>query len=389
MRSVLVVLDSVGIGALPDAQDEDKGADTLGHVCLRAGPELRNLERLGLGCIRELTGVAAVEEPEASYGRMVERSNGKDSTTGHWELAGVVAPGQFKTFPEGFPKSCIEALERELGRTVLGNVAASGTEIIRELGVEHQRTGRPIVYTSADPVLQIAAHESVVPVEQLYEWCERAYALAVTWGLNRVIARPFTGSSPGFRRTTRRRDFSLPPPDVTVLDRLSEEGIEVVAVGKVNELFAGRGISRSFKTTSNADGIERMLALLQEVDEGLIFANLVDFDMLYGHRRDVEGYARALEEFDARVPALVSALRRGDVMIITADHGNDPSLGGTDHTREYVPLLVLASGAETGSDLGTRETFADVAATIAEYHHVEWAGIGTSFLRPATRGPKR
>lgn len=380
-RCLLLVLDSVGIGELPDArQYGDEGADTLGHICERRGLAVPNLERLGLGGIRPLAGVRRLRSPAACFGKMAEASQGKDSTTGHWELAGVVTEVPFRTFPEGFEPNLIRQLESAAGLDgVLANHPASGTEVIRRYGREHERLGYPIVYTSADPVLQIAAHERIIPVERLYEICERAFEVAVPYGVSRVIARPFEGAFPDYRRTERRRDYSVEPPRTTLLDRLQAEGVPVVGVGKVAQIFAGRGISVSMPTKNNRDGIERTVEALSQYSNALVFVNLIDFDMLYGHRRDVEGYACALEEFDALLPRLLDSLGAEDLLILTADHGNDPSFRGSDHTREYVPLL--ARRAPTGGrSLGVRRSFADVAATVAAFFATEWTGPGESFL---------
>src|SRR4029077_8564242 len=308
-RCVLIILDSLGIGALPDAVAySDEGSDTLGHICSSQHLEIPNLERLGLGCIRPLDQVRSIPDPQACFGRMVERSAGKDSTTGHWEIAGLITDQPFQTFPAGFPVSLIKRFEDEAGVQVLGNKPASGTEIIQELGQEHLRTGRPIVYTSADPVLQIAAHEDIVPLDRLYELCEIAFGIAVPYGINRVIARPFLGTFPNFKRTEHRRDFSAVPPAPTVLDALIQHQVPVVAVGKVGQIFAGRGISASYESKSNQAGIEQTIALLSELSHGLIFTNLVDFDMLFGHRRDAAGYARAIQEFDRSLPRIIAGL---------------------------------------------------------------------------------
>lgn len=380
-RCLLLILDSVGAGALADAADYgDEGADTLGHICASRKLEIPNLEKLGLGCIRPLENVQAAAQPAACFGRMAEASAGKDSTTGHWELAGLVTEQPFRTFPNGFPADLLARFESATSLKVLGNKAASGTEIIRELGREHLRLGWPIVYTSADPVFQIAAHEEVIPVPRLYELCEAAYEIALPYGINRVIARPFTGTYPDFERTERRRDFSLPPPGPTVLDALGERGIPVVSVGKVNQMFADRGISESHASKNNRQGIERTMQVLKDLPRGLVFTNLIDFDMLYGHRRDVDGYARSLEELDADLPELMASLRPEDLYLIAADHGNDPTFRGTDHTRELVPLLAGGPRFAAGRDLGVRKTFADVAATIADFFAMPWEGPGTSFL---------
>ena len=370
-RVCLVVLDSVGIGALPDAHRfGDEGSHTLRHVAEAVGGlDAPNLERLGLGCIDRIPGLVCSERPSAAYGKMAERSAGKDTTTGHWELAGVVLDKPFPVYPQGFPPEVIEAFERAIGRKVLGNKPASGTVIIEELGAEHLRTGYPIVYTSADSVFQIAAHEQVIPVEELYRMCRIAREILTgPHAVGRVIARPFEGEPGAFRRTPRRRDFSLEPPRPTLLDRLVEAHLHVWAVGKVDDIFAGRGISEAVHTKDNMEGVDATLAFLKNTRgrQGLIFTNLVDFDTLWGHRNDPVAYARGIEAFDRRLPELLEALGPRDVLIITADHGNDPTTPSTDHSREYVPLLVTGPCVRAGVELGVRQTFADVAATVAE-----------------------
>lgn len=380
-RAILIVLDSVGAGALPDAaRYGDEGADTLGNLARWVGGlKLPNLARLGLGNIREISGVPAVAEPFGAYGRMAERSAGKDTTTGHWELAGVVLDQAFPVYPQGFPPEVIQAFEQATGRRVLGNKAASGTAIIAELGEEHVRTGRPIVYTSADSVFQVAAHEEVIPVEELYRMCEAARRILVgPHGVGRVIARPFVGEPGRFERTERRRDFSLPPPEPTLLDRLTGAGIPVTGVGKIEDIFAGRGLTEAVHTRDNAEGLEITRRWLEK-GEGLIFTNLVDFDMVYGHRNDVQGYAEALSRFDAFLPRLLEELREGDLLVITGDHGCDPTTKGTDHTREYVPVLAVGPRVKGGVDLGIRSTFADAGATVAEWLKGPPLPVGRSF----------
>ena len=381
MRALLLVLDSVGVGHAPDAAKYgDEGANTLGHI-LEQSPDLAlpNLNSLGLSRVRGSDG-----EARASFGRMRERSAGKDTTTGHWEIAGVVLEQPFATFAQ-FPDELVREIERGAGVSFIGNCARSGTEILAELGDEHLRTGKLILYTSADSVLQIAAHENVVPVERLYEICRLARDVADRYRIGRVIARPFLGEPGKYRRTSNRHDFSLPPPR-TVLDALGEHGVTVLGVGKISDIFAGRGVAESFPTTANGDGMRRIEELWRVRKEGLIFANLVDFDMLFGHRRDVAGYARALREFDQWLGIFLEQILPNDLVIITADHGNDPTFRGTDHTREEVPLLVIAGGESR--DLGTRESFADVAATLAEFFNLPapWP-IGESFLAPCTSRP--
>ncbi|MGE5508026.1 MAG: phosphopentomutase [Chitinophagales bacterium] len=386
-RVVLIVLDSVGAGALPDAAAYgDEGSNTLGNLARAVGGlSLPNLGRLGLGNILPLEGVPPAAAPAGAYGRMAERAPGKDTTTGHWELAGVVLSRPFPTYPQGFPPEVIEAFRRATGYDVLGNKAASGTEIIKELGPEHLRSGKPIVYTSADSVFQIAAHEEVIPVEELYRLCRAAREILTgEHGVGRVIARPFTGEPGHFQRTAARRDFSLAPPEPTLLDRLSGAGIPVTGVGKIEDIFAGRGLSKALHTHGNTEGIAETVGWLS-TGEGLVFTNLVDYDMVYGHRNDCPGYARALEEFDRAVPDLLAGLRQDDLLIITADHGCDPTTPSTDHSREYVPVLAAGARVKAGVNLGTRETFADVGATVAEWLAGPSLPVGRSFAR-ALRG---
>lgn len=370
-RVILLIMDSVGVGALPDAGEYgDAGSNTLGNTARAVGGlKLPNLGRLGLANITSIEGTPPVPSPAAAYGRMAERSPGKDTTTGHWEIAGLILSRPFPVYPNGFPPELIKQYEATIGRRVLGNKAASGTVIIEELGERHLATGCPIVYTSADSVFQVAAHESVIPVEELYAMCRAAREMLTgEHAVGRVIARPFTGTPGSFRRTARRHDYSLKPPGKTVLNLLVENNFTVTAVGKINDIFAGEGISRSISTTGNAEGVERTLELLRSPLDGLIFINLVDFDMLYGHRNNPQGYAAALEELDRSIPELLAAMREEDVLIITADHGCDPTTTSTDHSREYVPLLVYGRAVRSGVNLGVRETFADVAATIADIY---------------------
>ncbi|MEZ5417852.1 MAG: phosphopentomutase [Vicinamibacterales bacterium] len=381
-RAIVIVLDSVGCGALPDADTYgDAGSDTLGNIARQVPLRIPHLEALGLGAAADMPGVRAPERPSASWGKMAERSAGKDSVTGHWELMGVVLERAFPTFPQGFPVPLIADFEARIGRPVLGNVVASGTAIIEALGAEHCRTGRPIVYTSADSVFQIAAHEDVVAVETLYAWCREAYDLAVTGaGIARVIARPFVGAPGRFTRTANRHDYAMPPTGETLLDRLTARGVPVSAVGKVSDLFAGRGIARSVATASDDEGVTALVGLMREEAAGLIFVNLVDFDTKYGHRNDVAGYAANLERFDARLPEVLAHLRPDDLLAITGDHGNDPSTPSTDHSREYVPLLVTAPWMAAGRPLGVRESFADLGQTLAEYLGAGRLAHGASFL---------
>lgn len=386
-RCVVVVLDGLGVGELPDAdQYGDRGSATLQNTARAVGGlQLANLQRLGLGNVVPVDGVPPAEAPAACFGRMAERSPGKDSTTGHWELMGVHLDRPFPTYPHGFPAEVMEAFERAIGTRTLGNRPASGTQIIEELGPEHLRTGYPIVYTSADSVFQIAAHEDVVPVDRLYEMCRVARGiLQGEHAVSRVIARPFVGRPGAFVRTERRKDFSLEPPAPTLLDRLVQEGYEVWAVGKVADLFAGRGVTKAILTSDDPDGVRKTAQALSELDRGLVFANLVDLDTKYGHRNDPHGFAQDLERIDAELPTLLERLQEGDLWIVTADHGNDPTTPSTDHSREYVPLLAYGPGLAAGVDLGVRETFSDVAATVAEALGIRWDGPGRSFLRDLT-----
>ncbi|MCS7314764.1 MAG: phosphopentomutase [Bryobacterales bacterium] len=367
-RVFLVVLDSLGIGELPDAEDYgDRGSDTLGNLARARPLRLPNLARLGLGNIRALEGIPPAASPIGSYGRSALASPGKDTTTGHWELAGIQLSRPFPTYPHGFPPEIVREFERRIGRRILGNVPASGTEIIERLGEEHLHTGRPIVYTSADSVFQVAAHEQVVPLEELYRICQIARELLRgEHEVGRVIARPFTGRPGAFVRDQQnRRDYAVAPPQGTLLDRLAEAGVPVCAVGKIYDIFLGRGITEHRKTRDNAHGMEEILRAAERFARGLVFANLVDFDSLYGHRNDVEGFARALEAVDAWLPELLERLGEQDLLILTADHGNDPTTPSTDHSREYVPLLVYAPRARRGVNLGTRSSLADVGQTVA------------------------
>jgi len=374
MRGLVIVLDSVGAGGAPDAaQYGDEGADTLGHLLQQAGLHLPVLWSLGLG---RTMGVEVDGIPQARHGRMRERSTGKDSTTGHWEIAGVVLDQPFALFGR-FPDALVQAIERETGLRFIGNIPASGTQIIADLGEVHLRTGCPILYTSADSVLQIAAHEEVIPVERLYTICEVARRHADAWHIGRVIARPFIGAPGAFTRTARRHDFSMRPPP-TVLNAINDAGLPVRAIGKIADLFAGQGITETHPTESNADGMRITEAVWRDTESGLVFTNLVDFDTLYGHRRDPQGYARALREFDDWLGGFLPACKAEDLVIITADHGNDPTFRGTDHTREEVPLLVLHKSRRDA--LGTRESFADIATTLAEFFGLPPWPTGASFL---------
>lgn len=382
-RVILIVLDGLGVGELPDAaRYGDSGSNTLAHVAKAVGGlTVPNLEALGLGHIGEFVGVRRMGEPDGCFGKMAELSKGKDTTSGHWEMAGIVLDRPFPTYPNGFPPEIIESFQQVIGRKILGNKAASGTEIIKELGEEHLRTGFPIVYTSADSVFQIAAHEKAVPIEDLYRMCREARKLLQPpHQVARVIARPFMGEPGSFQRTEERRDFSLDPPGQTLLDLLKESGQPVIGIGKIDDLFKGRGLTRSIHAGSNDAGMDETVHVLAMVPRGLIFVNLVDFDMLYGHRNDSAGYARALESFDARLPELLRGLRQGDLLCVTSDHGNDPTTAGTDHTREYVPLLAYGPHLARGVDLGVRRTFADLGQTVADALGVKRLPWGESFL---------
>jgi phosphopentomutase len=386
-RAAIVVLDGVGVGEAPDAAAYgDVGSDTLGHVCVAASLlSLPNLERAGLGNIRPLAGIPSAATPEAAWGLMHPASAGKDSTTGHWEIAGLHLERPFPTYPDGFPGEVIDAFAQATGRGVIGNTAASGTEIIERLGEEHERTGKWIVYTSADSVFQVAAHEETVPLEELYAACDTARRqLVAPHDVSRVIARPFSGMPGAYRRTANRRDYSIAPPGETLLDALSAAGVPRAGVGKVDDLFAGRGI-RARHTAGNAEGIGNILEWLRGEQGGLLFANLVDFDTLFGHRNDVAGFARALREFDDALPAIRAALREDDLLFITADHGNDPTTASSDHARENAPLLVLGPAVHPVA-LGSRPTFSDLGATVAEWLNVGFRGAGTSFLPALERG---
>jgi phosphopentomutase len=382
-RVFLTVLDSVGVGELPDADDYgDRGSDTLGNLSRRVPLKLPSLRSLGLPNVATIAGMAPTATPLGAYGRMAERSAGKDSVTGHWEIAGVVLDRAFPTFPNGFPVAVIQEFERRIGRRTIGNKAASGTAIIDGLGAEHVRTGHPIVYTSADSVFQIAAHEDVIPVPELYRICEIAYDL-VGKGMNvgRVIARPFVGVPGAFRRTANRHDYALPPTGTTLLDAMTAAGQCVHAIGKIQDLFAGRGIATAVHTESDDGGVDEIEKAIARAGPGLVFANLVDFDTQYGHRNDPAGYAANLERFDARLAGLLPRLRDRDLLVITADHGNDPTTPSTDHAREYVPVFAVGAAVRPGVDLGTRQTFADLGQTIAELFGVGPLANGTSFLR--------
>lgn len=380
-RVILLVLDSVGVGEMPDAERfGDKGSDTLGHVAESRPLAIPTLQRLGIGNIRPLAHIAPASPALGNFGKAALASNGKDTTSGHWEMMGLVLKKPFPTYPAGFPRSLMEEFERAIARGSLGNYPASGTEIIKELGEEHLRTGKPIVYTSADSVFQIAAHEEIVPVEELYRICETARALLRgEHQVGRVIARPFVGQPGHFVRTERRRDYAIPPHTPTVLDHLRENEIHVIALGKIASIYCCRGIEREFKTRNNQDTRRTMLEILPQFPDGLIFANFVDFDMLYGHRNDVAGYARALEDFDRDLQEILNGLGAQDLLILTSDHGCDPATASTDHSREYALILVYGEKATRNRNLGTRSTLADIGATIADNFGVS-SPSGKSFL---------
>ena len=381
-------MDSVGAGALEDADAYgDQGSNTLGNLARVVGLRVPTLRALGLDRIVDLGGDLRVEIPRAAIGRMAEASAGKDSVTGHWEMMGIVLDRPFPVFPAGFPKELLDAFEQRTGRATLGNYAASGTQIIDDLGAEHMRTGKPIVYTSADSVFQIAAHEDVIPIEEQYRINGIAFDLAVVGsGLGRVIARPFVGQPGSFTRTANRKDFAMPPTAETVLDRLSAARLPTVAIGKIEDLFAGRGITRALHTKNDDEGMDAITSEMASSARGVIFANLVDFDTLYGHRNDVAGYAANLERFDARLKDLLPRLREDDLLIVTADHGNDPTTPSTDHSREHVPLLATGPRVRAGVNLGTRRTFADLGQTVADNFRVGPMKHGTSFLGEIRQG---
>lgn len=381
-RVILIVLDSVGIGELPDAHHyNDTGSNTLGNIASQyTDLHIPNLVSLGLGNIDPANAIPSTEHPAAAYGKAAERSAGKDTTTGHWEISGLILEQPFPTFPDGFPDDFMEAFEKKIGHKTIGNKAASGTTIINELGEEHIRTQRPIVYTSADSVFQIAMHEAIFSIEKQYAICQVAREmLSGPLEVGRVIARPFIGQAGSFSRTSRRKDFAVLPPD-NILDAVAEKGLEVYAIGKIVDIFAGKGITKYVKTADNQEGITQTIQAIESDTTGLIFTNLVDFDMLFGHRRDLPGYANALMEFDTRLPQILEALRPDDLLILTADHGNDPTAPGTDHTREYIPILMVGKGSGKGRNIGVRDSFADIAATIGEALGVAVETEGKSFL---------
>ncbi|MCK8058873.1 MULTISPECIES: phosphopentomutase [unclassified Fusibacter] len=381
-RAIILILDSVGIGGLPDsAEFGDVGVNTLGNIAKETEAfTLPTLESLGLGKIKGVDYFSSKVTPKGAFGRMAEISKGKDTTTGHWEIAGLHIKEPFKTYPDGFPPVVIDAFVKATGREILCNKPASGTVVLEELGEEHMKTGKPIIYTSADSVFQIAAHEDIIPLPELYKMCDIARNMLMGEEVvARVIARPFVGEVGKFERTSNRRDYSLSPHDKTILDHLKENNYDVRAVGKIVDIYNGAGITHDVHTHDNMDGVDQTLNYMKDDFKGLIFTNFVDFDAKFGHRRNVAGYAKALEDIDARLPEIISAMNKDDILIITADHGNDPSYKGTDHTREYVPLLVYGDAIKANVDLGTRTTFADIAATLSDIFNVPKTAIGVSF----------
>ncbi len=381
-RVILFVLDSVGIGALPDAEKfGDFNVNTLGNIAKSTQDfKIPNMIQLGLGSIEGVDYLPKVNEPIGAFGRSLEASNGKDTTTGHWEIAGLYIEQPFKTYPDGFPKVIIDEFEAKTGRKVLCNKPASGTVVLDELGEEHMKTGNPIVYTSADSVFQIAAHEDIIPLEELYRMCQIARDMLMGDDqVARVIARPFTGSPGNFQRTSNRRDYSIKPYEKTVLDYAKEAGLAVKAVGKIVDIYDGEGITHDVHTKDNMDGVDQTLNYMKEDFKGILFTNLVDFDAKYGHRRDVAGYRKALEDVDARLPELFGAMKPTDLLILLADHGNDPAYVGSDHTREFIPLLIYGDQVKKGTNIGTRKTFADVAATVSDILDIKATPYGTSF----------
>ncbi|SEA59058.1 phosphopentomutase [Thalassobacillus cyri] len=384
-RVFLIVMDSVGIGEAPDAAKfNDKGADTLGHIADRMGGlKMPNMGELGLSNIRNIMGIEESKAPKAHYTTMVEASNGKDTMTGHWEIMGLYIDKPFRTFPDGFPDELLHELVQRTGRKIIGNKPASGTEILKELGEEHMETGALIVYTSADSVLQIAAHEEVVPLEELYEICEIARELTLDekYMVGRVIARPFVGNPGAFERTPNRHDYALKPFGRTVMNEMKDEGLDVIALGKISDIYDGEGVTEAIRTTDNMDGMDQLVASMDKDFRGLNFLNLVDFDAKFGHRRDPQGYGEALEAFDARLPQVLEKLKEDDLLLITADHGNDPIHHGTDHTRELVPLLAYHKGIDQGKQLDQRQTFADIGATVSDNFKIKMPEYGQSFLK--------
>ncbi|QZY57279.1 phosphopentomutase [Crassaminicella profunda] len=383
-KVIWIVLDSVGMGALPDAQKYgDVGSNTIGNISKALGGlHIPNMEKIGLGHIDGIEGVKKADNPIGCYGRFAEKSEGKDTTTGHWEMCGVCLEKPFPTYPNGFPKEIVDTFEKAIGTKMIGNKPASGTAIIEELGEEHIKTGYPIVYTSADSVFQIAAHEKIIPLDRLYEICTIARnILKEEHGVARVIARPFIGDPGNFTRTSNRRDFSLVPPHETLLDHLKNEGLQVMAVGKIEDIFSNQGITEAIHTKDNMDGVDQTLHYMEQNKKGLIFTNLVDFDMKWGHRNNVEAYGKGLEDFDERLVEILDAMNDTDILFITADHGCDPTMPGTDHSREYVPFLAYGKGLKENHNLKTRKTFSDMGQTIAEIFNISPIKNGESFLK--------
>lgn len=383
-KVTLIVLDSVGMGALPDAADYgDSGSDTIGNISKHVGGlRLPNMEKLGLGNIDGINGIVKSENITGSYGKCAELSKGKDTITGHWEISGVILEKPLNTYPNGFPKEIIDEFEAKIGTKILGNKPASGTEIIKELGEEHVKTGYPIVYTSADSVFQIAAHEEVIPLERLYEMCQIARDMLVgDHRVGRVIARPFVGEVGNFTRTANRHDYALDPLNKTILDYVKEAGSNVMAVGKISDIFNGIGVTDAVHTNGNMDGVDKTIEYMKSDKGGFVFTNLVDFDMKYGHRNDPEGYAKALVDFDNRVPEILESMNDEDILMITADHGCDPTTESTDHSREYIPVLVYGKNIKSGVNIGTRKGFCDIGKTVLEILGVENELVGESFYK--------
>ena len=385
-RVFLIVLDSVGVGEMPDAAEYgDEGSNTIAAASTSRFFSMQNMSRLGMAYMDGVTCLKQEGIFNGAVGRLAERSKGKDTTTGHWEIAGLVSKEKMPVFPDGFPEELLDALRKATGRDILCNKPYSGTQVIADYGEEHMKTGALIVYTSADSVLQIAAHEGIVPIETLYEYCRQAREICTgPWAVGRIIARPFVGEPGNFTRTSNRHDFSLEPPAVTMLDQIKEASMDVLSVGKISDIFAGKGITRGVRTVSNGDGIEKTLLYMDEDFHGLCFVNLVDYDMLYGHRNDVDGYAKALTYFDDNLPRLLGKLRDEDILMITADHGCDPITPSTDHSREYIPLVAAGKPLKKGVNLGTRTGFSDIGATVLEYLGIPQKIAGTSFLKEIT-----
>ncbi|BCN32806.1 phosphopentomutase [Anaeromicropila herbilytica] len=382
-RVFLIVLDSVGIGEMPDAKAYgDEGSNTIKAASTSKYFSMPNMKKLGFFNIDGMDCGEGIDNPTGAVARMHEASKGKDTTIGHWEISGIVSEEPLPTFPEGFPEELLNEFEKRTGHKVICNKPYSGTDVIRDYGKEHVETGALIVYTSADSVFQIAAHEDIVPIDELYRYCEIAREICTgKYGVGRVIARPFEGAYPDYKRTSRRHDYSLMPPQITMLDQLKEEGYDVLAVGKINDIFAGKGVTKMTRTKDNADGIEQTIALMDEEFNGLCFINLVDFDMVYGHRNDVDGYAKALTYFDEKLPNILEKLGDEDILMITADHGCDPATPSTDHSREYTPLVMYGNKIKAGVNLGTKDTFSDISATILDYFNVPVKTKGTTFLQ--------